>query len=80
MIDNPWRAGWVVEVITQPPRAPGESPRAVYFDVAIKSASEATALAVRQSGIAGATGRTVRPLTSNEIERTGLKVGEARPS
>jgi hypothetical protein len=80
LIDKPWQAGWVVAVITQPPKAPGESPQTVYFDVAIKSASEATALAIRQSGIAGATGRTVRPLSSDEIEMARLKVGEARPS
>jgi hypothetical protein len=79
LIDKPGQAGWVVEV-TRTAKTPGEAAHTVYFDVAIKSASEATALAVRQSGIAGSTGRTVRPLTSNEIEMTGLKVGEARPS
>jgi hypothetical protein len=80
LIDNPWRAGWVVEVTTQPAKAPGESAHTVYFDVAIKSASEATAAAIRKSGIPGATGRTVRPLTTYEIEVAGLKAGEARQS
>ena len=79
MIDKPWQAGWVVEV-TRTAKELGEVTQTLYFDVAIKNASEATAAATRKSGLAGATGRTVRPLTSNEIEMSGLKVGEARPS
>jgi hypothetical protein len=61
-------------------KTPAEVTQTVYFDVAIRTASEATAVATRKSGLVGATGRTVRPLSSDEIEFIGLKVGEVRPS
>jgi hypothetical protein len=79
MTDKASQAGWVVEV-TRMAKAPGEVTQTLYFDVAIKNASEATAAATRKSGIVGATGRTVRPLSSDEMEFIGLKVGETRPS
>jgi hypothetical protein len=61
-------------------KTPAEVTQTVYFDVAIRTASEAIAVATRKSGFVGATGRTVRPLSSDEIEFIGLKVGEVRPS
>jgi hypothetical protein len=79
MIDKAWQAGWVVEV-TRMAKAPGEVTQTLYFDVAIRTASEAIAVATRKSGLIGATGKTVRPLSSDEIEFIGLKVGEVRPS
>jgi hypothetical protein len=79
MTDKAWQAGWVVEV-TRTPKAPGEVTQTVYFDAAIRTASEAIAVATRKSGLLDATGRTVRPLSSDEIEFIGLRVGEVRPS
>jgi hypothetical protein len=79
MIDKAWQAGWVVEV-TRMAKAPGEVTQTLYFDAAIRTASEAIAVATRKSGLIGATGKTVRPLSSDEIEFIGLKVGEVRPS
>jgi hypothetical protein len=79
MTDKASQAGWVVEV-TRMAKAPGEVTQTLYFDVAIRTASEAIAVATRKSGVVGATGRTVRPLSYDEIEFIGLKVGEVRPS
>jgi hypothetical protein len=79
MADKAWQAGWVVEV-TRMAKAPGEVTHTLYFDVAIRTASEAIAVATRKSGLVGATSRTVRPLSSDEIKFIGLKVGEVRPS
>jgi hypothetical protein len=78
MTDKASQAGWVVEVTRT---AKGEVTQTAHFDVAIKSALEAVVAATRKSGFAGgASGRTVRPLSSDEIEFMHLKVGEARPS
>jgi hypothetical protein len=78
MSDKASQAGWVVEVTR--PAAGSEPSQTTYFDVAIRTAAEAVAVATRKSGIVGATGRTVRPLSYDEIEFIGLKVGEVRPS
>ena len=79
MTNKAWQVGWVVEV-TRMAKTPAEVAHTLYFDVAIRTASEAIAVATRKSGLVGATGRTVRPLSSDEIEFICLKVGEARPS
>jgi hypothetical protein len=80
MADKASQAGWVVEV-TRTATAIGEVNQTAHFDVAIKSALEAVVVATRKSGfVGGASGRTVRPLSADEIEFMGLKPGEARPS
>ena len=80
MTDKASHAGWVVEV-TRTATAIGEATQIAHFDVAIKNDLEAVAAAKRKSGfVGGASGRTVRPLSSDEIEFMHLKAGEVRPS
>jgi hypothetical protein len=79
MTDKASAAGWVVEVKRSPKDA-REAVQTAYFDVAVNNAAEAVAAATRKSGFVGGSGRTVRPLSSQEIESMGLKIGQVKPA
>jgi hypothetical protein len=78
MTEKTGQAGWVVEIT--PPAKAADTAGTLYFDVAIKSAPEAVTAAACKAGLAGASSRVVRPLSSDEIEFSRLKPGEVRPS
>jgi hypothetical protein len=71
-------AGWVIHVMRP---ATGTVREEAHFDVAIADVLKATEAATRKFSPAGAaSGRAVRPLSSNEIKSLGLKIGQVKRS